>query len=76
MQARKVNLFTNGRSQAVRIPKEFAFSGKTVRMHKEGERLIIEPDQPKDLIAWLKTLEPIAEPFPEIEDLPPDDVVI
>lgn len=76
MQARKVNLFTNGRSQAVRIPKEFAFSGKTVRMHKEGERLIIEPDESKDLFAWLKTLEPIDEDFPEIDDPPPRDVVI
>ena len=76
MQARKVNLFTNGRSQAVRIPKEFAFEGRAVRMHKEGDRLIIEPDEPKDLFAWLKTLEPLDEDFPEIEDLPPRDVVI
>jgi len=45
-------------------------------MRKEGDRLIIEPAPRKSLLAWLATLEPLDEEFPEIEDLPPDPVEI
>jgi antitoxin VapB len=76
METRKVSLFRNGRSQAVRIPRGMEFTGTQVVMRKEGNRVIIEPTEPKDLIAWLKTLEPLDEDFPEIDDPPPRDVVI
>ncbi|MDA3856977.1 MAG: type II toxin-antitoxin system VapB family antitoxin [Roseovarius sp.] len=37
-------LFTNGRSQAVRIPKDFAFEGiDEVSVRKVGDKLILEP---------------------------------
>ena len=36
-------LFTHGRSQAVRLPKEFRFNGKEVRISKIGDRVILEP---------------------------------
>ena len=37
-------LFINGRSQAVRIPKELAFQGvNEVAIRKEGNKLILEP---------------------------------
>lgn len=37
-------LFLNGRSQAVRIPKEFAFEGiDEVSVRKIGDKLILEP---------------------------------
>ncbi len=38
-------IFQNGNSQAVRIPKEFAFPPHVheVLVHREGDRLIIEP---------------------------------
>lgn len=37
-------LFTNGRSQAVRIPKAFEFEGVSeVVMRKEGDALVIVP---------------------------------
>ena len=37
-------LFTNGRSQAVRIPKGLAFEGVCeVAVRKDGHRLILEP---------------------------------
>jgi antitoxin VapB len=35
-------LFTHGRSQAVRLPKEFRFEGKEVRVTKVGDKVIIE----------------------------------
>lgn len=36
-------LFKNGRSQAVRLPKEFRFEGDCVRIRKEGKRVVLEP---------------------------------
>ncbi len=36
-------LFINGRSQAVRLPKDFRFSGTEVIIKKEGQRVILEP---------------------------------
>ena len=36
-------LFMHGRSQAVRLPKEFRFEGKEVRVSKVGDRVILEP---------------------------------
>jgi len=40
---RHVHLFRNGRSQALRIPKEFELEGDEVIIRKDGDRLIIEP---------------------------------
>jgi len=54
---RNVKLFKNGRNQAVRIPREFELPGDEAIMRKEGDRLIIEPVQPKSLLAVLATLE-------------------
>jgi antitoxin VapB len=36
-------LFINGRSQAVRLPKEYQFSGESVYIHKVGEAVILVP---------------------------------
>jgi antitoxin VapB len=46
----KAKIFQNGRSQAVRLPKEFRFRGKEVYIHKEGENVILseKPDSWED----------------------------
>ncbi len=36
-------LFRNGRSQAVRLPKDFRFSGDEVKIRREGDAVILEP---------------------------------
>jgi antitoxin VapB len=36
-------VFTTGRSQAVRLPKEFRFDGDAVLIHREGSSVILEP---------------------------------
>ena len=36
-------LFKNGRSQAVRLPKEYQFSGKDVYIQKHGDAVILIP---------------------------------
>lgn len=40
---RQAKLFANGRSQAIRLPKEFRMPGDRVWIHREGKRLIVEP---------------------------------
>jgi antitoxin VapB len=71
---RQVKLFKNGRSQAVRIPKEFELPGEDAIMRKEGGRLIIEPAPPKSLLTLLAMLAPLDEEFPPIPDAAPDPV--
>ena len=73
---RHVRLFRNGRNQALRIPREFELEGDEAIIHKEGDRLIVEPVRKGKLLDLLATLDPLTEPFPDIdEDLPPlDDV--
>jgi antitoxin VapB len=36
-------IFMNGRSQAVRLPAEFRFSGREVFIERQGEAVIIRP---------------------------------
>jgi antitoxin VapB len=73
---RLVRLFRNGRNQALRIPREFELEGEEAIIRKEGDRLIVEPIHKGRLLALLASLDPLTEPFPDIDDdLPPlDDV--
>lgn len=71
---RHVKIFKNGRNQAVRIPREFELPGEDAIMRKEGDRLIIEPTQPKSLLAVLATLAPLDEDFPPIAEPKVDPV--
>jgi antitoxin VapB len=75
---RHVRLFRNGRNQALRIPREFELEGDEAIIRKEGDRLIVEPIRKGRLLALLTTLDPLDEPFPDVdEDLsPPDDVAL
>ncbi len=71
---RHVRLFRNGRNQAVRIPRDFEMDGNEAIIRKEGNRLILEPVGIKNrLLELLKTLEPIQEEFPEMENPPIKD---
>ncbi|HET6476383.1 MAG TPA: type II toxin-antitoxin system VapB family antitoxin [Thermoleophilia bacterium] len=36
-------LFMNGRSQAVRLPAEFRFSGREVFIERQGDAVILRP---------------------------------
>jgi antitoxin VapB len=48
-------VFWSGRSQAVRLPKEFRVEGDKVLIHREGAKIILEPI-PNDW-AWLDKLQ-------------------
>lgn len=56
-------LFWNGSSQALRLPKEFRFLGKEVRLTKQGDKVIIEPIY--NDWAWLDEL---GEPDPSLAE--------
>jgi antitoxin VapB len=71
---RHVKLFKNGRNQAVRIPREFELPGNDAIMHRDGDKLIIEPAPARSLLALLSDLSPIEDDFPRIDDLPPEPV--
>jgi len=67
-EQRNVRLFRNGRNQAVRIPVEFELPGNEAIMHRDGDRLVIEPVRRRGLVALLKAMKPLQEDFPEIDD--------
>ena len=65
---RNVRLFRNGRNQAVRIPVAFELPGDEAVMHRDGDRLVIEPVRKRGLVALLKSMTPLDEDFPAIDD--------
>lgn len=64
---RRVRLFRNGRNQAIRIPREMEFDAEEVILRRDGCRLVIEPVPSAPLLKLLATLEPIDEPFPDVD---------
>ena len=67
-------LFQHGRSQAVRLPKEFRLPGKEVRVRRIGRSVLLEPmDEGFDMAAWWAKLDSYGdEPFmPQGREQPP-----
>lgn len=63
-----VHLEWEGNRQTLHIPHEFELSSDEAMLRKEGERLIIEPRHRPSLLAYLATLEPIEDEFPDVDD--------
>jgi antitoxin VapB len=57
-------LFMHGRSQAVRLPKEFRMPGTEVRVRRVGNGVMLEP---------MMTVERIEEIFAELDRLRSED---
>jgi antitoxin VapB len=56
-------LFRNGRSQAVRLPREFRFKGREVRIRVVPEGILLEPII-SDTREWFAELDRLnTEPF-------------
>jgi antitoxin VapB len=49
-------LFMNGRSQAVRLPREFRFAGDQVRVRRFGMGILLEPAE-IDVDTWFEALD-------------------
>lgn len=43
MHGKRAKVFWTGRSQAIRLPKEFRFVSDTVLVRREGDAVILEP---------------------------------
>ena len=58
-------IFWSGRSQAVRLPKEYRFEGTEVRISRQGRTVVLEPVAPAvDDWAWLDKIKgPLDEDF-------------
>ncbi len=59
-------VFTTGRSQAVRLPKEFRFSTQEVFIERKGDAVILRPKLDKD--AWWVEMEKILDAFEGMPD--------
>ena len=55
-------LFENGRSQAVRLPKECRFSGDEVAINKVGEIVILMPKE-NPWVGFLNSMAPFSDDF-------------
>ncbi|WP_250504052.1 antitoxin [Caballeronia sp. AZ7_KS35] len=81
-KAKEARLFRNNRSQAVRIPVEFELPGDRVLIHREGDKLIIEPVKTPtnilELLAEWRREPPLGpeDQLPEVDDMParPEDI--
>jgi antitoxin VapB len=76
---RHVRIFRNGRSRAIRIPKDLDIFGDEVVMREDGGRIVMERTKRRSLaevLDWLRTQPPLGpeDQFPEIDDPPPDPV--
>ncbi len=52
VKSKKARVFWTGRSQAVRLPKEFRFQTDTVVVHRQGSAVVVEPahEWPEDYV--------------------------
>lgn len=71
---RRAKVFWTGRSQAVRLPKEFRFDAEEVAIRREGDRVILEPVRksrgwPKGYWERLRELTRDFD-FPDVPPLP------
>jgi len=70
---RTAKLFKNGRSQAVRLPKEFRFDGTHVFVKKVGNAVVLIPEQD----SWqtlFESLEQFSDDFMESRNQPEQQV--
>jgi antitoxin VapB len=77
-EVRTARLFRNGRSQAVRIPKEFELEGDEVEIRKAADGSLTLMTKGKasswaDLLASMEPLDP-DDAFPQVDDYPPEPV--
>lgn len=76
---KEISVFRNGRSQAVRIPKEYEFDTEKVLISKDADGTVhLRPKIKKlsllEVLDRLAAQGPVGEDFPEIDDPPPEPV--
>ena len=77
---KRAKVFWTGRSQAVRLPKDYRFDGDEVAIRRDGDAVVLEPIEKR---AWppgyWESFGPVGDDFQGPEPLPTtpyrDDVV-
>ncbi|MBF0132215.1 MAG: antitoxin [Magnetococcales bacterium] len=73
MPHQTAKLFTNGRSQAVRLPREFRFHGDEVSIRRAGEEVVFSP-RPQSWDPFFAMSETVSDDFLEArQDRPPQE---
>jgi antitoxin VapB len=58
LDVKTAKIFKHGRSQAVRLPKQFRLPGSEVRVRRVGRGVLLEPiEEPFDVRGWFDTLD-------------------
>ena len=66
--AQRAKVFWTGRSQAVRLPKEFRFAEQEVTIYRQGSQIILEPATvERDAKGWPLSWWKLAGAAPEFE---------
>lgn len=65
-------LFKNGRSQAVRLPKDFRLSGKEVAISHLGHAIVLHPIHHSWMDVY-NSMKAIPDFMDERDDLPPQE---
>jgi virulence-associated protein VagC len=64
----RAKVFWTGRSQAIRLPKEFRVNTAEVAIHREGKRIVLEPlEIERDKNGWPLALWQLAGAAPELD---------
>ncbi len=67
-------VFQSGNSQAVRLPKEFRFTSKTVEIFRRGDEVVLR-ERPRTMGDLIKGLPDMGSDFPDdIPDALPESV--
>ena len=70
---KKAKVFMNGRSQAVRLPREFRFDCDEVFVERQGENVILSPSRP-NWDEFLDSVSTFGDDFMSSrQDPPPQD---
>jgi len=73
MPTQTAKVFQTGRSQAVRLPREFRFDTQEVFIRREGDAVILTP-KPTNWEGFLEGCEPLPDDFSVEGALLPEDV--
>lgn len=70
--AQTAKIFMNGRSQAVRLPAEFRFSGREVFIERDGDAVIIRP-KPAGWDDFFSRKSKVPDDFLAVREDPPPE---
>jgi len=68
MQRVRAKVFSNGGSQAIRLPKQFRVDAKEVEIWREGDSLHIQPVPAPKFSSWQEMFDAIDRLKPDLPD--------